>query len=272
MRQATRLAWLGMVWALLSGPAQALDKSDPGKPGLEKPEDIRACVRKNYPATSSTQTFQLKSVGREGSARTLHATAFWKKASDGKVKVMLSVSNPEDLRGSAYLMVERESRDDLFMYLPATRRVKRILGNQTSDALWGTDFSYEDIKQVQGIFDAGKLTREPDAEVGGRKAYVLSFAPDKVEESAYRRVVSRIDQETCVALQTDFFRAKETPEKRLTVSAQEIKREGQRWQPHFYEMQDLGNGTRSELRIEKVVADTDLAERLFNPQTFYLGK
>ncbi|MGH8454391.1 MAG: outer membrane lipoprotein-sorting protein [Nevskiales bacterium] len=239
---------------------------------LDKPEDIRACMRKNFPATSSTQTFMLKTIGREGSERALHATAYWKRAGDGKAKVMLSVDSPDDLRGSAYLMVELATRDDLFMYLPAAGRTKRILGNQTSDSLWGTDFSYEDIKQVQGIFDSGKLVREADAEVAGKKVYVLSFVPAKVEESAYRRLMSHVDQTTCVALQTDFYEAGDTPRKRLSVKPQEVKQEGQRWVAHFYEMSDLRDGTRSELRIEKMTADTDLPERLFNPKTFQLGR
>ncbi len=239
---------------------------------LDKPEDIRACARKNFPATSSTQTFQLKSIGRDGSARTLHATAYWKRASDGKAKVMLQVNLPVDLRGSSYLMLEKSTRDDLFMFLPAVNRVKRIHGNQTSDKLWGSDFSYEDIKQVQGIFDGGALTRQADAEITGRKAYVLDFVPAKVEESGYSRLQSYIDQETCTALRTDFFQSDGKARKRLTINPKEVKQMGSRWVAHFYEMSDLLDETRTELRIEKMTADTDLPDRLFNPQTFYLGR
>lgn len=250
------------VLCLAASPVWALDKA----------EDIRACVRKNFPTTSSTQTFQLKTVGRDSSERTLHAEAYWKREDDGKAKVMLSVNSPEDLKGSSYLMLEKETRDDLFMYLPAAGRTKRILGNQTSSPLWGTDFSYEDIKQVQGIFDSGKLVREADGEVAGKKVYVLSFSPDKVEESAYRKLMTYVDQETCVALQTDFYEAGEDPRKRLTIKPEEVKKDGVRWIPYFYEMKDLRDGTHSELRIEKWVLDTNLPDRLFNPKTFQLGR
>jgi hypothetical protein len=253
---------LAFGFLLLAAPALA----------LEKAEDIRACARKNFPATSSTQTFLLTTIGRDGSERSLHASAFWKRGSDGKAKAMLQVDQPDDLRGSSYLMVEKSTRDDLFMYLPAMNRVKRIQGNQTSDALWGTDFSYEDIKQVQGIFDSGKLTREADAEVAGKKHFVLSFVPDKLEESAYKRIVSQIDPASCVALQTDFFEAGDAPRKRLVVDPKEVRQQGARWMAHLYEMRDLRNETRTVLRIEKITADSDLADRLFNPQTFYLGK
>lgn len=239
---------------------------------LDKAEDIRACARGNYPASSSTQVFSLKSVGRDGAERTLHAAAYWKRGTNGKAKVMLSVNNPEDLRGSAYLMVELDGRDDLYMYLPAIGRAKRILGNQTSDALWGTDFSYEDIKQVQGIFDSGKLTRQADAEVAGKKVYVLSFEPDKLEESTYRRLVSYVDQDSCVALQTDFYDTGDEPRKRLLVDPKDVKQEDKRWVAYRYEMRDLRDTTRSELRIEKQSAEVDLPERLFNPKTFQLGR
>lgn len=239
---------------------------------LERAEDIRACARKNYPATSSTQTFELTTIGRDGSERGLHASAYWMRNGDGRAMAMLKVDRPDDLRGSSYLMVERESRDDLFMYLPSLNRVKRIQGNQTSDALWGTDFSYEDIKQIQGIFDSGKLTREADADLEGKKVYVLSFTPDKAEESAYARIVSRIDPASCVALQTDFFEDSQTPRKRLVVDPKEVRQQDSRWIAHHYEMRDLRNETRTVLRIEAVTLDPELPSRLFNPQTFYHGR
>lgn len=253
---------LTALLALVALPAQALDK----------PEEIRACARGNFPATSSSQTFLLTTYGRDESKRSLHATAYWKRGSDGKAKVMLTVDQPDDLKGSAYLILEKDSRDDLYMYLPAARRTKRIMGNQTSDALWGTDFSYEDIKQVQGIFDTGKLTREADAEIAGKPVYVLSFVPDKAEESAYKRLVSFIDKETCVALQTDFYEAGDAPRKRLSSDPKQVKQEGKRWVAAAYEMKDLRDSTRSELLIEKISADIDIPDRLFNPQTFQLGR
>jgi hypothetical protein len=252
----------GLMLMLLALPAAALDKA----------EDIRACARKNYPASSSTQAFVLTSIGRDGAERSLQATAYWKRGSDGRAKVMLQVDKPDDLRGSSYLMLEKSTRDDLFMYLPAVNRVKRIQGSQLSDSLWGTDFSYEDIKQVQGIFDAGTLTREADAELAGKKVHVLAFVPAQVEESAYKRIVSRIDPATCVALQTDFFQSADTPRKRLTIDPKEVRPQGTRWVAHLYEMQDLHNQTRTVLRIEKMSADVELPERLFNPQTFYHGR
>ncbi len=251
-----------VVLLLAAAPVQALDK----------PEDIRACARKNFPATSSSQTFMLTTYGRDESKRSLHANAYWKRDKDGRAKVMLAVDQPDDLKGSSYLMLERDSRDDLYMYLPAARRTKRIMGNQTSDALWGTDFSYEDIKQVQGIFDTGKLKRDADGEVAGKPVYVLSFVPDKVEESAYKRLVSYIDKETCVALQTDFYEAGDAPRKRLTSDPKQIKQEGTRWVPTYFEMKDLRDSTRSELHIEKIEAEVDIPDRLFNPQTFQLGR
>lgn len=239
---------------------------------LDKPEDIRACVRKNFPASSSSHTFLLTTIGADGAERALHASAYWSRDSNGRAQVMLSVDSPDDLRGSAYLILEKDTRDDLYMYLPAARRTKRILGNQTSSSLWGTDFSYEDIKQVQGIFDSGKLKREADAEIAGKKAYVLSFVPDKAEESAYKKLLSYIDQATCVTLQTDFYEDGDKPRKRLSADPQKVKQEGQRWISYSYEIKDLRDNTRSVLVIEKLTLDTDLPQRLFNPKTFQLGR
>lgn len=238
---------------------------------LHTADEIRTCVRANFPSTTSVQTIEVQSADRGGGTRTLQARAYWKKGADGRARIMLQVQNPPDLAGSSYLVAENSDRDDMFMFLPATNRVKRIQGASVSGALWGTDFSYEDIKQVQGLLINGSIKRDTDTDVGGQKAYVLSIVPVQTQDSGYIRIMSYIDQSTCVPLKTEFFEKGDALRKRLLVDAAKVSKEGAHWVAHTYEMSDLREQTKTVLRIDKVVHDQPLPDRIFNQQTFYLG-
>lgn len=59
---------------------------------------------------------------------------------------LIRFSNPSDMRGVATLTVERrEKSDDLWLYLPAFRRVRRLVSANRADPWVGSDFSLGDV-------------------------------------------------------------------------------------------------------------------------------
>jgi hypothetical protein len=141
-----------------------------------------------------------------------------------------------------------------------------------SDQLWGTDFSYEDIKQLQGIATDGASERLPDTEVAGRPAYVLALVPTAEESSSYTRIVSAIDRETCVTLRTEFYERGESARKVLDADAAEIRPVAGRFVAHAFEMRDLRDETRSWLRIRKIAHDVSIPSKIFNPALLGRGR
>ena len=107
---------------------------------LETAEQIRECVRENSPDSTSIQLIELKSIDRASGERTMDARLHWKKDDEGKVRLMIRVLSPQDLKGSSYLVIENEPRDTLYVYLPALARARRIVGGGARD-IWSTDVS-----------------------------------------------------------------------------------------------------------------------------------
>lgn len=57
--------------------------------------------------------------------------------------------SPADIRGVAALIHEHHGRtDDSWLYLPASRRVRRISGANRTASFQGTEFTYEDLSAV----------------------------------------------------------------------------------------------------------------------------
>lgn len=234
-------------------------------------DSVRDCMKANLPERSIEQDIKLASVDRGGSERRLDARLYWQRDEESRVQANIRVSAPPDLAGSSYLLLEKESRDDLYMYLPATQRSRRIVGSMMAQPVWGTDLSYEDVKRLQGIVDDGQVSRLPDAEVQGRAVFQLKLVPAVEEESPYREMILSVDQETCVVIHGEFFEAGPDPVKRLTADPTKLTREQDRWYPQMIRMVDLRDDSHTTLEVIKVTFDPDLPSRLFSSQSFYRG-
>ncbi len=231
-------------------------------------EEVRECARKNFPEKTSIQFIELKSRDRAEREKVMDARLHWKKDDEGNVRLMIRVDGPQDIKGSAYLVIENKPRDVVYMYLPALVRPRRIVGGASS-GIWGSDFSHEDLRLLQMSSDALGSKRLPDAEIAGHPTYVIEEVSEPDSESAYHRVVSYIDKETCVALQTEYFDFSDRLHKRLLVDPATIAQVNGRWTAFDMEMTDVGEETSSWIHVKHISVDEDISARYFNTVQFY---
>lgn len=257
-RRRTRLL---AALAVLAAPAALL--AAPAAGALpETPEEVRACMERNLPARSTSQTLELASTDRTGGARQLVVRVLWKRFEDGKSRVRLRVEEPSDLEGASYLSIDDET---LYLYLPEIGKPRRIAPGAASGSLWGTDFSYADVKHLDGFALEGTLERLPDRDVEGAPARVISVRPAASRSSPYERVLVLVDPVTCIALRTELYEHGETPRKVLTVPRAKIVQEGTRFTPQELELHDLRDETATRLRVRASQVDVDIPDRLFSP-------
>lgn len=235
---------------------------------LETAEEIRECSHANFPESTSIQQIELKSLDRAGSERVMDARLHWKRHNDGHVRLMIRILGPQDLKGSAYLVIENKPRDAVYLYAPAIGRPRRIVGGG-GKGIWGTDFSYEDIRLLQMSSTVTPAERLPDSEVAGRATYVISQSPDPDRESVYVKSVSYVDKETCVSLQTEYYEVEDQPRKRLMVDPATVQQVSGRWTAHDLEITDLNEDTRSWIHVKDISVDEKISARFFNTVQFY---
>ena len=270
-----RLALLALL-ALAAQPSaadSAAPSGDPEKPAYTA-QDIQDCVQSNVPKRTSEQEVEFTAVDRVGNERFSRAEVQGKRFDDGQRRVLLKFNRPDDLRGSAFLMIERAGSNgsDMFLYSPELRKVKRLSGRATASSLFGTDFSAEDFERLQGINRPGTLRRVEDAEIDGRPVWRLETRPTEAAESAYERIVSFVDQERCVALRTESYEPGDRLRKVLTADPETIERHGDIWVPERLVMRDERDETHTVLRVDEVRLDVEIADRQFSLATLDRGR
>ena len=251
------------LWAIAFWPLAAI-AADPTL------DEITQCMRANLPPSVRIQTVEVTAWDRAGGERTLKGKLFGTKEKD-KVRVMMRIEAPSDLAGASYLVRENEKNDDMYLYLPAVQKVRRITGGQLDGQLWGTDLSYNDLKQLQNAFAGSSMTLEPATEpYENRPVYTLAVTPRAEDGSRYRSIRTSVDKQTCVALKVEFVEPAGV-RKVLTVAPSDLKQLDNRWYASRAEMKDIKNGTRTRVTVIGISTADKLAGRYFSPQTFYLG-
>lgn len=228
-------------------------------------QEISECVEQNFPDDSMKQTVKMVMTDRMDVERLLEAQMFWEKDQQTRLsKVRLDFDNPPELRGAAILVLEKEPKNDMFMFLPELGKTRRITSSMVNGNMMGTDFTYEDFARLQGLLGNLSAERLPDVEFAGRPAYVTSSTPGEDSDSEYERIHSIIDQATCISLQVDFFeKGHEGPVKRLTVDPTQLQEVASGWFPKAIRMEDLQGGTSTSLVIEKLEVGVKIHRKTF---------
>lgn len=252
-----------LIVAMLCWPAVVLA----GDPALD---ELTRCMRNNLPVSVRVQSVEIIAVDRVGGERRLKGKLFGTREND-RARVMMRIEAPQDLAGAAYLVREADPADETYLYLPAVQKVRRISGAQLDGQLWGTDLSYNDLKQLQNAFSGSAAVLEPRVEpYEGRSVKAVSFTPRADDGSRYRAIRALVDDKTCVAVKVEFVEPGGV-RKVLTVAPGDLKQAGPHWYASKAEMADLKDGTHTRVVVTGVNTDDKLAGRYFSPQSFYLG-
>lgn len=231
---------------------------------LEPVEPVTACMARNAPEVTSVQTIEMRAKDRIGAERSIRGKVYWKRFDDGFSRVLAHFSEPMDIDGTRLLLIGKAERNDMFLYMPAVRKVRRINSQSMKGNIFGTDFSYEDFERLQGMSGRAEARRLADAELNGRPVYVLATRPPPDSGSAYERVVSHVDRETCVPLKIELFERGERLRKVLTAEREKVKREGDIWVPHEIVMRDLRDDTETRLVVDEIEVGAEIPDRTFS--------
>jgi len=173
---------------------------------------------------------------------------YYKKAS-GSESTLFKFTAPPVVQGTGLLIVdEGKPVNDIWMYLPATRRIRRIAGAEKSNWFMGTEFTHEDFEDYKSSAYTFELDKEDEACGSEQRCFVVSAvasAAAEKEASGYGKKVYWIEKQSMYPVRIDYLDKSGAPAKRLDV--RKLARAGNYWRPQVYEMRNLTNGRTTRL-------------------------
>jgi hypothetical protein len=160
---------------LLSGSAQAGEPS--GKEIMEKVTITRKL-------DGSEATVKMSMYDEKGQVREREITMATKLYDGGKTeKRVYRFLSPADVKGTGILVFDYENKaDDMWIFMPALRKTRRILSSQGTQAFMGSEFSFSDLN-IPAIDDFKYTVQKEEACAGGDTCWTIDVLPKSKEVS-----------------------------------------------------------------------------------------
>jgi hypothetical protein len=170
-------------------------------------------------------------------------------------KFLVKFSTPADIKGTGFLQIEHsDGDDDLWIYLPALRKSRRLVANNKKDSFVGSDFSYGDISLPK--VDTYRHTLQRSETVDGVQCYVIESLPanDTVKaNSGYSKKITWVRHDNFLETKVEYYDLAGRPLKSQKVGKhQMVDSPKGRWFALFREMTNLQSGHRTTLDVSKI--------------------
>ncbi|MFQ6604005.1 MAG: outer membrane lipoprotein-sorting protein [Fidelibacterota bacterium] len=208
-----------------------------------KPRDMKANLKMILTNTAGkTRTSEIRSITLE----------------DGKKQIIWFLS-PKDDRGVSFLKIEHEGKDDeMRLWLPAFKKVRRISSKKKGDSFMGSDMSYEDMTNR----DLDDYTYELEGRkiVDGQECYILISRPKPKLRStySYHKTWITVD-ELNIVKEESYDRSQQL----IKTKRIRIHRMGKYTLPQEIFVKNVQKNHSTLLTFDNIEVDTGVKESLF---------
>jgi len=177
----------------------------------------------------------------------------------GDDKSIMWFQAPADIKGSSFLRLSYDDRDDdMWIYLPAFGKVRRIATHARNGNFMGSDFTYEDMGDRK--LDDYTHTLLGEEKLGERDCWTVESIPREGLATDYGKRVMWIWKEKYEPLKGELYDKSLKLRKKLSFTLTPIKNY---WVAGKIVMENLKTGGRTELMFDNIQVDTGLKESLF---------
>ncbi len=153
-------------------------------------DDIALLIVNRSTPKNLSNTIKMKLINSKGKIRTNKMIS---KSIDKNRKQIIWFLEPKDDRGVAFLKIEEKGKEDqMRMWLPAFKKVRRISSKKKGDSFMGSDLSYEDLSS-RDINDY-TYKRLKDDLINNIDCFVLEILPKQELKSSYLKHVLWVDK------------------------------------------------------------------------------
>jgi outer membrane lipoprotein-sorting protein len=229
---------VAMVMLGLSAPVRAAD-------GLAVMQESEKRIKSSAEKT----VYRMELVDPSGQAQQTREIELYYKKAGANESTLFKFTSPPVVQGTGLLIVDTgQVVNDIWMYLPATRRVRRIAGAEKSNWFMGTEFTHEDFEDYKISAYSFQLDKEDESCGEQQRCFVVhaqaSDATEK-EASGYAKKVYWIEKQSLYPIRIDYIDKSGAATKRLDV--RKLVRVGNYWRPQVYEMRNLANNRSTRL-------------------------
>lgn len=225
--------------------------------------DRKSMETVSFPSMEMAATLRiLDSKGRER-IRQISTTS---RAFSGVDKTIIRFTSPADIKGTSMLIFDYSAKDDdMWVYLPALRKTRRIISSEKGNSFMGSEFSNADMSKPNS--DDFLHVRLGEENLHGKACWKIESKckdEDREDKYGYSRRISWIEKNTYLCHKIEYYDFYGDLMKIQTLKNYQ-KQDNGKYFAFLMEMENVQNQRRSILSIDRFKVGSDLAENYFSP-------
>jgi outer membrane lipoprotein-sorting protein len=233
----------------------------------------QAFITSKVADSTSDSTFRLiNDKGQERLRETTGVSKLLPGTLDNQRYVLFK--SPSDVKNTATLLVEHsKGDDDIWIYLPALKKVRRLVSSDKKSSFVGTDFSYGDVIGHKVEDWNHKILREE--KVDGVDTWVLESLPKNpsvVDNSGYSKRISWIAKDSYIAVKGELYDPSGALLKKLTqTDVKLVDEKNKKYQAMKLQAENVQTGHKTILEFKNYKANVGVKNDYFKSQNLDKG-
>ncbi|MCK4525821.1 outer membrane lipoprotein-sorting protein [candidate division WOR-3 bacterium] len=213
----------------------------------------------------------IDSKGRERVRKVAQVTKLYDNG-DTEKKLIRFLS-PADVKGTGLLTFDyKEKDDDMWLFMPALRKTRRIISSEKAKSFMGSEFSYADITPPN--LDDFTYKHLGEEDVNGTLCWKIEMLPvddDIAEDNGFSKRISYIGKKDSVIRKAVYFDLDEELLKELIVKEiKELDTKNHKYRPLHMIMTNKQNNRKSILKVNEIKFTPNVKDDYFT--TRYLER
>ena len=195
-------------------------------------------------------------TNKNGKMRTSAIRSYSK---DSNKKQILWFLAPADDKGVAYLKIEHKDKsDDMKLWLPNFKKIRRISSRKKSESFMGSDMSYEDmtsrnLNEYTYLITGSEIVNDKDC-------YILESTPNGIK-TEYSKHKSWITKDTYLPLKEESFDKNGKLLKSKSIVYQKIKKYNIMKELH---VKNIQRNHQTVLKFDNIEVDSGIEDNIFH--------
>tara|TARA_B110000116_G_scaffold108456_1_gene94135 strand:+ start:3192 stop:3941 length:750 start_codon:yes stop_codon:yes gene_type:complete len=195
-------------------------------------------------------------TNKNGKTRTSKIRSYSK---DENKKQILWFLAPADDKGVAYLKIEHENKnDDMKLWLPNFKKIRRISSKKKSESFMGSDMSYEDMTSRN--IDEYTYSILGSEKIDNVDCYILESVPSGIK-TEYSKHISWITKDMHLPVKEESFDKNEELLKSKSIIYQQIKEYSIMIELHVKNVQ---RNHQTILKFDNIEVDSGIKDNIFH--------
>ena len=181
-------------------------------------------------------------------------------------KVLVKFTAPADVKGTALLIYDYDNKaDNMWIYMPALRKVRRVVSNERGKSFMGSEFSNADMsKPSASDFNYKLLGTEKFENNDCWKVESTCKTKEIQNEQGFSKKISWIDKSNYLCYKIEFY-DNSGKLQRIELLSKYKKLNNGKYFAYLMTMENVQTKRKSEIITNSLKTDTKLSESVFSP-------